>query len=216
MLYNILHFMHFRYTKIYSPSTTDKAITVNIIERDVNFNQNNDIRITKRTVSFSSHVYQLCNITGFSSGVVKTKPMIPWNMVGYGIIISIALFIMNTTLYSNFSHGKFTSITTVHVSYIMMLILSILIIVNIFRAKKYGLLVTLNSGNHHLFVTSAYSYVGDIVDTIYEFIESGQDGAYIVHVTDNSITIQGNATGVVASAVGDDTSIVSEVSTGKN
>lgn len=67
------------------------------------------------------------------------------------------------------------------------------------RGSKYGLLMTLNSGDRHLFITSDRDKMADVVNEIYAFMESDKDGVYIVTINDNSINIKGDMTGVAAS-----------------
>jgi hypothetical protein len=49
------------------------------------YQRGKELKITRNSVSFESNVYQLCNITGFSSGRVERRPVFSywWIIIGF-------------------------------------------------------------------------------------------------------------------------------------
>ena len=69
---------------------------------------------------------------------------------------------------------------------------------NLLKPKHYGFLITLNSGDKKLFVTSDFSGLKQVTSTIYDFIEKDKDIAYQITVQNSQIKgnfIQGYAQG---------------------
>lgn len=66
------------------------------------------------------------------------------------------------------------------------------------RKKKYGLILTLNSGDRHMFVTSDHKTLSEVIQQLYTFMESDKDGTYLYTINNNSIKIHGDMTGGVA------------------
>ena len=157
-----------------------------------------EIRITKRTVSFGSNVYQFKNITGFSDGKIKRRLLIPcwWLVVGF----IIGFICINSNVHVGYFHfGKQYVLYGTKEIGICIIVLAILgMIIDFTQEKKYGLILTLNSGDRHLFVTSDQDRMFGVIRQLHAFMESDQDGAYVVTINDNSIKIE-NMTGVVAS-----------------
>ena len=50
-----------------------------------------------------------------------------------------------------------------------------------------------------MFITSDRKALSEVIQKLYKFMESDQDGMPPITINDNSIQIQGNVTGVVAS-----------------
>lgn len=140
------------------------------------------ILITKRTVRFARNVYQTHNIAGFSEGEVDIGRL-PW------IIIIIVLLIGLTVSAFNGALGQF------------LILLAIAGVVwNFAIPKRYGLLLTLNSGDRKLFTTTDKPGLEKVVSVIYDFIETEKDATYEISVTNNSVTgnfVQGNVGGDV-------------------
>ena len=165
-------------------------------ETNITFEENKEIRITKRTVSFGSDVYQFRNIVGFSEGTVKMGNLIPYSVIVLVFVIGLVL--------SNISRSS-------QGIGILLILFSIGgIVINVMQQKKYGLLLTLNSGDKHLFITSDSINLKEVVTQLYNFMEADQEGMYVVTVNDNSIRINGNLTGV-ASAGNQQTNISANI-----
>jgi hypothetical protein len=77
--------------------------------------------------------------------------------------------------------------------------------INLIQETRYGLILTLNSGDKHLFITTDWGSVTKVVNQLNTFIESKQDGVYMVSITNNSVKVKGNMTGVAAVGTGNTT-----------
>ncbi|PIE31240.1 hypothetical protein CSA56_18950 [candidate division KSB3 bacterium] len=179
-------------------------------KEDLTFKSNQKIIITKRTLSFGNDVYQFRNITGFSDGELQLKAVIPWSIVLLALIIGPLLLAMNMRLGVLPMGGTYTLYGTTEIGWIVIICAIIATLINFSQGRKYGLVLSLNSGDKHLFVTSDRKNLAHAVTQLYQFMESEQDGIYVVNVTDNSITVKGNMTGVAAAGTAD-TNIKSEV-----
>lgn len=157
---------------------------------------NQQIRITKRTVSFENHVYQFRNIVGFSDWKIPTRAIIPWTIIFICIISFAVLDYINIPLgILPFSKIRYTT-QTIGVLCLIIAIFGTLI--NRMISSKYGLSLILNSGHEHRFVTSDSNNLKKVIKQLHMFMETDQDGEYVVNVNNNSINIQGNLTGVAA------------------
>lgn len=166
------------------------------------YQREKELKVTRNSVSFEDNVYQLCNITGFSAGQVQRNPIIPcwWIVIGF-IIGSILIYINIPLIYFRI----YVPYGTQHVG-IGIFILSIAgMIVDFNQSTRYGLILTLNSGDKHLFITTDWENLSRVITLLHRFIESKQEGVYLVNVTDNSIKIEGNMTGVVTAGTKDTT-----------
>lgn len=148
-----------------------------------------ELKITKRTVSFGNNVYQFKNITGFSEGKIEKTLPIPWGFIFIGFIVSLIIM------------GSVSAAFGVVVLVACVICLGI----NLSQSDEYGLILTLNSGGKHMFVTSDHKMLSDVVQKLYKFMESDQDSMPPITINDNSIQIQGNMTGVAASGIGSST-----------
>ena len=61
---------------------------------------------------------------------------------------------------------------------------------NIYKPKYYGLLLTLNSSDKSLFVTSDTAGLKKTIEVIYDLIESESEATYELNIS--NATIQGN------------------------
>jgi hypothetical protein len=71
---------------------------------------------------------------------------------------------------------------------------------NFVKPKHYGLLLTLNSGDKKLFITTDKAGLKKVISAIYDFIETEKDATYEVSFTNNNVTgnfVQGNVGGDV-------------------
>ncbi|NER98847.1 MAG: hypothetical protein F6J86_34325 [Symploca sp. SIO1B1] len=142
------------------------------------------ITISRRTVRFWKNVYQTHNIAGFSEGqlAMGTIPL------GILIIVLIVGLVM-----SQFQAG---------VGWLLILAAIGGIVWNFSKPKHYGLLLTLNSGDKKLFVTTDKEGLKQVIQTIYDFIETQQEATYQITVNNSKIKgnfIQGNTGGSVSS-----------------
>jgi uncharacterized protein YpmS len=71
---------------------------------------------------------------------------------------------------------------------------------NVFKPKHYGLLLTLNSGDKKLFITTDQTGLKQVISVIYEFIETEKDSTYQISINNSQVKgnfIQGNARDVL-------------------
>jgi hypothetical protein len=153
------------------PQDTDKPI------------RNTTIEITNRTVRFGSDVYQFRNVTGFGLAPVKNENLFPIQFI-LGMFV-IGLFC------ANIPDSSWR---------ILGMILILLAIwgfsANTSQPKKYGLKLYLNSGSPSpVFITSDMEGLENVVSVLYKFMESNEEGTYIIHAQDRSIRIEGNFEG---------------------
>jgi hypothetical protein len=144
------------------------------------------ITVTNRTVRFSNNVYQTKNITSFSEGNVEVLEL-PWTPV---IIIALLGFMMASTDFRNF---KETGVA-------MMLFGMFGIMWNLVKPKHYGLLLSLNSGDKKLFISSDTKGLKNIISVIYDLIETDSEATYQVNITNSKINgnfIQGVNSGSI-------------------
>ena len=69
---------------------------------------------------------------------------------------------------------------------------------NIIKPQYYGLLLTLNSGDKKLFVTTDKPGLKQVLLVVYDFIETGNDATYQISINNSSVKgnfIQGNVGG---------------------
>jgi hypothetical protein len=157
----------------------------NILPKDDNDRpiRNTTIEITNRTVRFGSDVYQFRNVTGFGLAPVKNENLYP-------IQVILGLFVI----------GLFCANIPDSSWRILGMILILLAIwgfsANTSQPKKYGLKLYLNSGSPSpVFITSDMEGLENVVSVLYKFMESNEEGTYIIHAQDRSIRIEGNFEG---------------------
>lgn len=145
------------------------------------------ITVTKRTVRFGKTVYQTHNIAAFSEGEVESRK-IPWIIIIAAIFVGSIVIVSTLELGLGEEFGKAGSI---------LLLLSVVgILFNLVRLNHYGFMITLNSGDKHLFITKDTYGLKQIISVIYEFIETGKDVTYQISISNSQVSgnfIQGNA-----------------------
>jgi hypothetical protein len=156
---------------------------------NVAYQRGQKLKITKRTVSFGNNVYQFKNITGFSEETIYKATTIPWFFIVIGAIAGIIAL----------------SEKEVGIGIFVLLVCAICIVINNMKKEEYGLILTLNSGGRHMFITSDHKMLSELIQKLYHFMDSDQDGMYAVTINDNSIKIEGNMIGVAASGTGNTT-----------
>lgn len=140
--------------------------------QDITLENNQVITVTQRTVRFDKNVYQTHNIAGFGEGEVELGK-IPWGL----IIISVILgWVLNS-----FNLG---------VGWLLLLSGIAGGIWNFVKPKHYGLLLTLNSGDKKLFVTTDKNGLQKGISVIYEFIETEKEATYQISIRNSQV--QGN------------------------
>ena len=138
------------------------------------------IHITKNTVKFGSDVYQFRNVTGFGKSLVKT-PKVPFQWI-------LGLFVIGL-IGANYADNRFAGI-------VILMVATILLLHNILTPQKYGLKLYLNSGAPlPIFVTTDIDGLKGVVSVLYDFMESNEEGSYVVYSTDRSIKIEGSVGG---------------------
>ncbi len=155
----------------------------NILPKDDNDRpiRNTTVEITNRTVRFGSDVYQFRNVTGFGLAPVKNENLFPIQFI-LGVFV-IGLFCAN--------------IPDLRMWGIILVLVAIGgFYANTSQPKKYGLKLYLNSGSPSpVFITSDIQGLNDVVSILYKFMESNEEGTYIIHAQDRSIRIEGSVGG---------------------
>jgi hypothetical protein len=142
------------------------------------------IEITKNTVQFDSDVYQFRNVTGFGVCPVPTFK-VPLSWIWFSFIFGLWRT-MNSSLNSDEK--------SVAMLMIGFAILSLAF--NKLWPPKYGLKLYLNSGSPlPVFITRDVPGLKDVVSVLYKFMESHEEGRYVVYSNDRSIRIEGNFEG---------------------
>lgn len=150
--------------------------------QDITLEKNKVITVTKRTVRFARNVYQTHNIAGFGEGEVEIGG-IPWAVI---IIVFILGLILNSF--------------NLEVGWLLVLGGIAGGVWNFAKPKHYGLLLTLNSGDKKLFVTTDKTGLKQVISVVYEFIETEKDATYQISINNSQVTgnfIQGNARDVL-------------------
>ncbi len=158
------------------------------------------IRITKKTVKFGDEVYQFRNITGFGISVETHSN----NRTVPGLFL-LALFVLGFAVAIFFNYAFWG---------LLILAVAIWAILSTnTTTKEYKLALYFNSGETRKFATEDVKFLKDVVEKLYHFMDSDEDGAYIVNLTDhsvnydNSVHVGGNADGnIVTGIVGRDVS----------
>lgn len=151
----------------------------------ITFVKNQVITMTKRTIRFSNNVYLFHHIEGFSEEVVDPATISYWIIT---IIFMIAVIISSYNLTLGWILTTFAISGTIW---------------NLLMPKYYGLLLTFNSGNKFLFITTDKSGTKNVISVIYEFFETEtEEDLFIQIVISNSaITINNIYRGFVGGNV---------------
>jgi Family of unknown function (DUF6232) len=131
-----------------------------------------NINITKKTVRFGSDVYQFHNISGFGMAEIK-------NQNSAAVPLLLAAFVVGLIL-ANFSFWLGAIVCIVA-------LLGIFSIVS--TPKEYGLKLYINSGDKKVFITRDLNGIKQVVATLYEFMESEKDGAYVINIDQRGCSI---------------------------
>jgi Family of unknown function (DUF6232) len=137
------------------------------------------ITVTKRTVRFSKNVYQTNNIASFSEGNI-TASGLSWTLLIILIVIGIVVSALNG------------------IGWVLILTGISGVVWNLLKPKKYGLLLSLNSGDKSLFVSSDTEGLQKTISVIYELIEEECEATYQVYISNSKIAgafIQGSNSG---------------------
>jgi hypothetical protein len=151
----------------------------------ITFVRNKIITVTKRTIRFSHNVYLFHNIEGFSEEAVNIA-IIPFWIITIIFMIGVIISSYNLTL------GWI--LTTFAISGTIW---------NFSRPKYYGLLLTFNSGNKFLFITSDQTGIKNVISVIYEFFETKteEDLAIQISISNSAIRINNIYQGFVGGNV---------------
>jgi hypothetical protein len=139
----------------------------NILQEDNNttIEEARYIEITKKTVKFGDDVYQFRNVSGF--GVAEIKKSIPIKFI-------LVLFIAGLFV---------TVIPGARMWGVLMLLVSIGIVVDeVVKPKRYGFKLYINSGDGKIFITNDIDGIKKVVSTLYEFMESNEEGSYAINI----------------------------------
>lgn len=152
--------------------------------QNVNVERNQVITVTKRTVRFSKSVYQTNNIASFSEGNVTVSGL-PWILLIILIVIGLVMSSFNG------------------IGWMLMLAGIAGVGWNLSKPKNYGLLLSLNSGDKSLFVSTDTEGLKKVISVIYELIEQESEATYQVNISNSKIEggfIQGSNAGNVTAA----------------
>lgn len=152
--------------------------------RSITLERNKVITLTKRTVRFSTNVYQTHNVAEFGEGEVDIGT-IPFVIII--LILILATILITTDAYTS---GISTGITGIGQFLILIGIGGTAW--NIFKPKYHGFLLTLNSGDKKLFVTRDKAGLKQVIEIIYEIIETEKEATY--QITVNNSKVNGNFT----------------------
>jgi hypothetical protein len=136
--------------------------------------RNKIITVTKRTIRFSHNVYLFHNIEGFSEEAVDITTIPFW--------IIITLFMI----------GVIISSSNLTLGWALTMLAIAGMIWNFCKPKYYGLLLTFNSGNKFLFITSDKTGTKNVISVIYEFFETEteEDLAIQIFISNSAISIK--------------------------
>lgn len=141
---------------------------------DVTIEPPSFIEITKNTVRFGSKVYQFRNVTGFGLAEVKNKNFFPSGLIFIGFIFGLSLI--------TFTDSKFFGLLIVAAAVGG-------IIANNSQPKLYGFQLELNSGTNKVFITSDLDGVRRVVSVLYDFMENGVEGSYVINIDQSRASI---------------------------
>jgi hypothetical protein len=150
--------------------------------QDITLEKNKVITVTKRTVRFARNVYQTHNIAGFGEVEIDIGT-VPWALI-------VVVFILGLILDSfDLGVGRLLVLAGIAGG-----------VWNFAKPKHYGLLITLNSGDKKLFVTTDKAGLKQVISVVYEFIETEKDATYQISINNSQVKgnfIQGNAKDVL-------------------
>lgn len=159
--------------------------TANLLgsNQSITLEWNQSITITKRTVRFSRNVYQTHKIAGFGEGKVDIGT-IPWMIIIIVFLVALILAAFNNGvgllfILAGIGGGAW----------------------NFIKPKHYGFLLTLNSGDKKLFVTTDQEGLKRVIEVIYDLIETEEEATYQIFVNNSKVNgnfIQGYAGGNVS------------------
>jgi Family of unknown function (DUF6232) len=150
--------------------------------QNINVEKNQIITVTKRTVRFSKNVYQTKNVASFSEGNVTVSGL-PW-------LLLIALIILG-----------FAAVSFNWIGWLLMLTGGAGVFWNLSKPKNYGLLLSLNSGEKSLFVSSDTEGLKKVISVIYDLVENETEATYQINISNAKIEgnfIAGSNTGSMA------------------
>lgn len=137
--------------------------------------KNKVITMTKRTIRFSHNVYLFHNLEGFSEEEVEIATIPFW--------IITTLFMIGVIISSyNLTSGWILTMFSISG-----------MIWNFSKPKYYGLLLTLNSGNKFLFITSDKTGTKNVISVIYEFFETEKEEDLAIQISISNSTISINS-----------------------
>lgn len=162
--------------------------------QNISFERNKVIIVTKRTVRFANTVYQTRNITGFSECNIDTRE-IPEILIALALILSLL------------AYAFFEDIGDIMVVIGSLLMWFVILgaLWNKFRPKRYGLLLTLNSGDKKLFTKTDKLGLKRVISVISDFIETERDTTYQISIENSKVQgnfIHGDVRGDVSSYSG--------------
>jgi hypothetical protein len=136
------------------------------------------ILITKYTLRLDDDVYQMSNITGFGVGQIP-KSNFPWKQFLISGVIGLATIMVGIGL-------------------IALAYAAFLVYRHFNNTSNYGLSIQLNSGKEVFLTTPNKAFLGEIVTSLYEFMDTQREGSMTIDMRNYSINVDGNFQGNLA------------------
>ena len=138
--------------------------------------KSNFINISKNTIKFGDSVYQFINVTGFGIGEIK-KGDFPWLGVFILVVLGIA------------------TLAFAGIGLIFLGLAGFAIYGHFIVPQSYGLSLYLNSGQEKFFTSTDKRFLGEVVATLYQFMEEDRLGSVSIDLSNRSIQVGGNLYG---------------------
>lgn len=138
------------------------------------FEQSTKILITKRIIQFRGEVYQFSNVTGFSFQRLQPEviPLRKESVIPWLIICSVSVWYIFSAPSPLYSGRLYTLIAYAALIFSILRIIQIELAPSSFMKERYGLILTLNSGDSRIFPSYEKEEVLKVVDEIYAFMRA--------------------------------------------
>ena len=141
-----------------------------------------DIVITPQTIQVGAHVYPTQNLCHFGPGWVPKYRIETW------MIVLLVVGLLVIPLYLNFTGSQRLGDV---VGFLLLTAACTVILVKIFNPKRYGLTISLASGEHRFFPTTDEGGLAVAVDRVRATIESiGYVPPQLVTVNETNVSIR--------------------------
>lgn len=156
------------------------------------------LSITQRTVSVGAHVYATENICHFGPGKAPLF-IIPRAVTHLLVILAIWFQLVASMAQSSLSYGTSSSGGGQKVFAAFMVLLAIVAVLwNPLGPKRYGLLMSLNSGEKRFFATQDKRGLAAAVEQVQGLMESVEQGAAQITVSETKVMVSHSTVGVIS------------------